>query len=134
MGFDQEAHPQTCAPDTRRLAASRARGTPRRPSSSLSAMVSSRWVRQFKCLPGLGRLMPLIKWVTALVLTFLWAQSAALTPNNQPVDPYRIADGLYFVGASDISSYLITTADGHILIDAGYETTAPQIEANLARL
>ncbi len=78
--------------------------------------------------------MPLIKSVTALVLTFLWAQSAALTPDNQPVDPYRIADGLYFVGASDISSYLIATADGHILIDAGYETTAPQIEANLARL
>lgn len=70
-----------------------------------------------------------------LPVVLLLAQTAStLTPDNQPVDPFRIADGVYFVGASDISSYLITTPAGHILIDAGYESTAPQIEANIARL
>jgi metallo-beta-lactamase class B len=70
-----------------------------------------------------------------LGLTLLALQGAApLTPDNQPVEPYRIADGVYFVGASDISSFLITTPAGHILIDAGYESTAPQIEANIAKL
>lgn len=53
---------------------------------------------------------------------------------NQPVQPFRIADNLYYVGASDIASYLITTPAGHILIDGGFVETAPQIEANVARL
>ena len=53
---------------------------------------------------------------------------------NQPVEPFRIADNLYYVGASDIASYLITTPAGHILIDGGFVETAPQIEANLVKL
>ena len=67
-------------------------------------------------------------------LAALVQTSQPLTPDNQPVEPVRIADNLYFVGSSDISSYLITTAQGHILIDAGYEATVPQIEANVAKL
>jgi metallo-beta-lactamase class B len=53
---------------------------------------------------------------------------------NQPVEPFRIADNLYYVAASDIASYLITTPAGHILIDGGFVETAPQIEANLVKL
>jgi metallo-beta-lactamase class B len=53
---------------------------------------------------------------------------------NRPVEPFRIADNLYYVGASDIASYLITTSAGHILIDGGFVETAPLIEANVARL
>ncbi|MBP7587414.1 MAG: subclass B3 metallo-beta-lactamase [Thermoanaerobaculia bacterium] len=53
---------------------------------------------------------------------------------NQPVEPFRIAESLYYVGASDIASYLITTPVGHILIDGGFVETAPQIEANISKL
>ena len=53
---------------------------------------------------------------------------------NQPVEPFRIAENLYYVGASDIASYLITTSEGHILIDGGFVETAPQIEANISKL
>src|SRR5262245_46673919 len=53
MGIDQEARPQTCASHRRCPAKGRTRGTPRRPSTSLSPMVSPCWVRQFKCPPGL---------------------------------------------------------------------------------
>lgn len=53
---------------------------------------------------------------------------------NQPVEPFRIAGNLYYVGASDIASYLITTPEGHILIDGGFVETAPQIEANIGKL
>ena len=53
---------------------------------------------------------------------------------NQPVAPFRIAENLYYVGASDIASYLITTSEGHILIDGGFVETAPQIEANISKL
>ncbi|HEX9960568.1 MAG TPA: metallo-beta-lactamase, partial [Pyrinomonadaceae bacterium] len=53
---------------------------------------------------------------------------------NQPVEPFRIIGNVYYVGASDVTSYLITTPRGHILIDAGFEETVPQIKANVAKL
>jgi metallo-beta-lactamase class B len=55
-------------------------------------------------------------------------------PDNSPVEPYRIADNVYFVGSSDISSFLLTSPAGHILIDAGFEQTVPLIEASVAKL
>lgn len=53
---------------------------------------------------------------------------------NQPVEPFRIAGNIYYVGASDITSYLITTPKGHILIDSGFIETVPQIKANIQKL
>jgi len=53
---------------------------------------------------------------------------------NQPVEPFRIVGNLYYVGASDITSYLITTPKGHIVIDGGFEETAPMILANIKTL
>jgi len=53
---------------------------------------------------------------------------------NQPVEPYRIVGNVYYVGASDITSYLITTPEGHIVIDGGFVETAPMIEANIKKL
>ena len=69
--------------------------------------------------------------MVTLLLTFLLQ---ALTPDNQPREPFRIADNVYGVGSSDIASYLITTPDGDILIDGGYPETAPQIEANVEKV
>jgi metallo-beta-lactamase class B len=53
---------------------------------------------------------------------------------NLPVEPFRIAENLYYVGASDIASYLITTPGGNILIDGGFVETASQIESNIQKL
>lgn len=53
---------------------------------------------------------------------------------NQPVEPFRIIDNIYYVGASDITSYLIVTPKGHILIDSGFIETVPQIRQNIAKL
>lgn len=54
--------------------------------------------------------------------------------DNQPIEPYRIAGSLYYVGSSGISSYLMATPAGHVVIDAGYEATVPMIEANIRKL
>jgi metallo-beta-lactamase class B len=62
------------------------------------------------------------------------AAGAAQGVDNQPVDPFRIAGNLYYVGATDISSYLIATPTGHVVIDAGYESTVAQIEKNVRAL
>jgi metallo-beta-lactamase class B len=53
---------------------------------------------------------------------------------NQPVEPFRIAGNLYYVGASDITSFLITTPQGHILLDGGFEETAPLIRDSVNKL
>jgi metallo-beta-lactamase class B len=53
---------------------------------------------------------------------------------NQPVEPFKIAGNLYYVGASDITSFLITTPQGHILIDSGFEETVPIIRENVRKL
>lgn len=53
---------------------------------------------------------------------------------NQPVEPFKIAGNIYYVGANDVTSYLITTAKGHILLDSGFAETVPLIKANIAKL
>lgn len=53
---------------------------------------------------------------------------------NQPVKPYRIIGNIWYVGASGVTSFLITTSDGHILLDGGLAETAPQIRRNVAQL
>lgn len=54
--------------------------------------------------------------------------------DNIPHAPVEIARGVFYVGASDIASYLIDTGAGLIVIDAGYEDTVPQIVANIRAL
>ncbi len=53
---------------------------------------------------------------------------------NQPVEPFKIAGNIYYVGASDITSYLITTPKGHILIDGGFPQTASLIVESINKL
>jgi metallo-beta-lactamase class B len=53
---------------------------------------------------------------------------------NTPVEPFNIVGNVYYVGAAEITSYLITTPKGHIIIDAGFSETVPQIVANVKKL
>ncbi len=53
---------------------------------------------------------------------------------NQPVEPFRIAGNLYYVGASDIASYLVATPEGHILLDGGFVETVPIIRESVKKL
>jgi metallo-beta-lactamase class B len=60
--------------------------------------------------------------------------AAAAPHDNDPIAPFKIGEGLYYVGASDITSFLFVGKAGMILLDGGYETTAPQILANIRTL
>ena len=53
---------------------------------------------------------------------------------NQPVEPYRIIGNVYYVGASDIASFLIATPEGHIILDSGFEETVPIIRDSVKKL
>ncbi|HYC61796.1 MAG TPA: subclass B3 metallo-beta-lactamase [Thermoanaerobaculia bacterium] len=79
-----------------------------------------------------------MKRLIALVILLAGAAHAQKDPVsrawNEPVPPFRIAGNLYYIGAKDITSYLITTPKGHIVLDGGFEETAPQIRANIEKL
>jgi metallo-beta-lactamase class B len=51
-----------------------------------------------------------------------------------PVPPEHLVGNIYYVGASGVSSYLITTPAGHILLDTGFADTVPIIERSVAQL
>src|SRR5215470_4673968 len=53
---------------------------------------------------------------------------------NQPVKPFHIIGDIWYVGASGVTSFLITTSGGHILLDSGLPETVPQIKQNVAAL
>lgn len=53
---------------------------------------------------------------------------------NQPVEPFQIAANVYYVGASDVTSFLITSPRGHFLLDSGLLETVPQIVQNVGKL
>src|SRR5262249_28929126 len=53
---------------------------------------------------------------------------------NRPFEPFRLIGNIYYVGAADISSFLITTPEGHFLIDSGFEATVPLIRDGVRKL
>jgi metallo-beta-lactamase class B len=53
---------------------------------------------------------------------------------NQPFPPFKIIGNIYYVGANDIASYLITTPAGHFVLNTGYEDTAPLIRDSIQKL
>ena len=78
----------------------------------------------------------------ALVLSALAAPGRRPDPQadaesrswNQPVKPFRIIGNIYYVGASEVSSFLVTTPEGHILLDSGFAETVPLIQENVKQL
>jgi metallo-beta-lactamase class B len=48
--------------------------------------------------------------------------------------PHRIAGNLYYVGTQSLASFLITTPQGHILINSDYERNVPVIRGSVEKL
>ena len=53
---------------------------------------------------------------------------------NAPFKPFRIIGNVYYVGVTGVSSFLIATPDGHILIDTGFEMAVPRIKESVTKL
>jgi len=51
-----------------------------------------------------------------------------------PVPPRHLVGNIYYVGAIGVSSFLITTPEGHILLDTGFEDTVPIIQRGVEQL
>jgi metallo-beta-lactamase class B len=57
-------------------------------------------------------------------------------PNDwlEPFPPFRIAGNLYYVGSRGLASYLVTTSDGHVLINSNLEASVPMLRASVEKL
>ena len=66
------------------------------------------------------------------VPVFLFAQANA--DWDQPFPPHKVIDNIYYVGTKGLASYLITTAEGNILINSSLETSVPLIRASIEKL
>ena len=53
---------------------------------------------------------------------------------SEAVQPFRVIGNIYYVGARGLSSYLITTPDGHILHDTGTQEMHDVIRSNIETL
>ena len=75
----------------------------------------------------------------ALLLSLcLCAAASAQVPDNpdwrRPFPPFKLIGDVYWVGTYDLSTYLITTDAGHILINTGFTETVPQIKSGVEQL
>jgi metallo-beta-lactamase class B len=53
---------------------------------------------------------------------------------NRPQRPFRVYGNTYYVGPDGLTSLLITSKDGHVLIDGALPESVPQIAANIRAL
>jgi len=75
----------------------------------------------------------------ARILIFLFAlttTASAQVPADwtTPFPAYRVAGNVYYVGSKDLAAFLITTPQGHILINSNLESSPPQIEKSVEQL
>jgi metallo-beta-lactamase class B len=83
-------------------------------------------------------------FATALSLVVLAAPAQAQTVSdliakqkvkwNAPSEPFKIIDNVYYVGTAGLSSFLVTSPSGHVLIDTGLPEATPLIKANIEKL
>ena len=71
---------------------------------------------------------------SAGLLVPLLCVCGTLAAAEEPFPAHRIVDNVYYVGSDALAIYLITTPDGHILINSGFEETVPLIKASVESL
>ena len=80
------------------------------------------------------RLAPGFLAAITLAAPMLAQQRESDRKSNQPLKPFRIIGNIYYVGANEVTSFLIVGNAGHILLDGGFAETAPQIQQNIEAL
>src|SRR5271168_5272587 len=54
--------------------------------------------------------------------------------NNSAFPPHKVIGNLYYVGTADYASFLITSDQGHILINPDFEDSVPLIQKSVEQL
>jgi metallo-beta-lactamase class B len=72
--------------------------------------------------------------ILAFLLMMIGSAFAQAIDWNKPFPAHKIIGNVYFVGSEQLGSFLITTPEGHILINSDYEETVPVIRAAVEKL
>lgn len=81
-----------------------------------------------------------MRLIHAFVCVLMLAPGAARlvgqggTDWNAPFPPHKVIGNIYYVGSGPLASFLITTPQGHILVNSSFETTVPVIRAAVEKL
>lgn len=75
----------------------------------------------------------------SLLFTFFLATAPAAALEipadwTRPVEPFNVAGNIYYVGTAELSSWLVVTSDGYILLDAPLDENVPLLLANIEKL
>jgi len=63
------------------------------------------------------------------------SQTPGIPPEwKEPVEPFRIIGTIHYVGTADLASYLITSDEGHILLDTPCEGETPLVLESIRKL
>jgi metallo-beta-lactamase class B len=75
---------------------------------------------------------------SAMAILLLASVAAAFAQGSaawtEPFPAFHIAGNLYYVGSRGLANYLITTPQGHILINSDLEANVPMIRASVEKL
>src|SRR5438874_8170964 len=83
-------------------------------------------------LPSRGMATGIAFATTVAIASRVHAQAS---PNwTEPFPPFKIAENLYYVGSKGLANYLMTTPQGHILINSDLEENVPLIRASVEKL
>lgn len=79
-----------------------------------------------------------MRFATIGLVVWLSAAAGPASAQNadwtEPFSPFQIAENLYYVGSKGLANYLITTPQGHILINSDLEANVPLIRASVEKL
>ena len=88
-------------------------------------------MRHIRNLLSSALLLALIFFVPTIVGT---KEAQAQDDWTEPFPAFRIAGNLYYVGSKGLANYLITTPQGHILINSDLEANVPLIRTSIESL
>src|SRR5262252_1169004 len=88
---------------------------------------------------GRAPLMTRRQWVSAAAVGLWGCVGEFGTPPrmwswDRDFPPYRVLGNIHYVGSTELAQFLITTSEGNILLDTGFEDSVPRLRGNVRRL
>lgn len=84
-----------------------------------------------------------VAMLRSLALAALVSVSACASQAGVPADmrswnrdypPFRVIGNIYYVGSNGVAQFLITTPQGHLLLDSGFEASVPRLVRHVESL
>jgi len=96
---------------------------------------------------NVGKVVPMFVWCAAIAASAFAQPPKVWTPEelfrrnigtreqqDTAFPPHKMIGNIHYVGTESFGTYLVTTPQGHILINTDYERNAPTIKSSVERL